>query len=268
MAEPGTVSAPRERPLAVLAVLFGLALVAGAFVSVVPLGGGGLDGGALLRERFELRELPFGYEVVEARRIPLGEEYVVLADPGRWTERSAELSARERIEGGGQGPGAWGGGPGQGDVRRGPPAHGGGGHGAPARPGPPGPLVEWGEVPEGEPGTRPAEIVVAWYPEAKADERLARLFGRLHFGDVKDIGEGGGRIAVDTGELAWGAFETRFVRERCFEKVGGTPSFRDAIRVNLTLGRRPCVLFATWPAGMPGSIEPVQEALRALRPEA
>jgi hypothetical protein len=126
---------------------------------------------------------------------------------------------------------------------------------------------DWSAIPIGPEGTPPVEVLLARYPEGSS-ERVERLFAPPPVsaepgGELTVIGPEGGRVAMDRGRLRWGAFEVAFVLERELE-AGGT--FRDVIRANLSLPRRPLVLYARWPRGLPASEERMVELLAAFRP--
>jgi hypothetical protein len=66
---------------------------------------------------------------------------------------------------------------------------------------------------------------------------------------------------VGSGKLGWRGFDADWVHERAFEK-GGT--FRDAMRVDLSLEKRPCVMTATWTRGEPASRIALDQLLEAI----
>jgi hypothetical protein len=69
------------------------------------------------------------------------------------------------------------------------------------------------------------------------------------------------RTIVKRGELAWGAWSTKLVLERSFEKGGG---WHEEARVDLSTEERGLVLFARWPAETPADEGELKELLAAL----
>jgi hypothetical protein len=125
----------------------------------------------------------------------------------------------------------------------------------------------------GAPEPPPEEVLVFGYPRSSAAREIAELFkvgggepssgGGPHGGGPGRHAEGDG--SIERGELAWREFSVRYVREREREEDG---EFRDTVRVDLASEGRPCVLFARWPAGVPGSVARTGELLAALAPRA
>ncbi len=122
---------------------------------------------------------------------------------------------------------------------------------------------DWGALPEGESGTPPARVMLLGVPPRGAKDALDRAFRSVEWKDLADLGREGGRTAVDGGRLEWAGYSADWVRERLFEPPG---TFRDEVRVNLTVGTRCWILHALWPRGLPGDTEPLRPLLEALRP--
>ena len=76
--------------------------------------------------------------------------------------------------------------------------------------------------------------------------------------ELVEFGVDGGRATLDWGRLPWGEYSVLYVYERELE-WGGT--FRDVIRVNLSLGDQAAMLMARWPRGTPASKERLIELL-------
>jgi hypothetical protein len=131
-------------------------------------------------------------------------------------------------------------------------------------PRPPPEDFDWSSIPVGPEGTPPVEVLIVRYPEGSG-ERVEPLFpvSEDPQSGIAVIGPGGGKVAMDRGRQRWGEFEVAFVHERELE-AGGT--FRDMVRANLSLPRRPLVLYARWPRGLPASRERLAELLAAFRP--
>lgn len=271
---------PREREsvLGVLGLACGFALIAAAagMLSMLSREDRPLDGAALLRERFE-RAGPFPFELALA-----GAEY----DTRRREVVRLESPAAEPI------PSAA-----EARLAEAPPVDAA----APAEPPPP---IEWDELPVLREDGPPTRAAFVWYPRANAQEVLDAQFTQLRFeaGEMGGMGGGpggrpgggrGGRSGggggghgagmpggppgeptapdpklQDAGNLSWSGYAAPFVRLREFALEGGRPSFRETVRVNLTVGEWCCVLYLRWPEGEAGSRERVREFLAALEPKA
>ena len=85
-------SVPRETTSGVLGIGLGLALIVGAFFVLVRMAERDADGEALLAEAFVVGELPFDFEILEARTLTTGERVVVLGPP-------AEAGSSDRGDG-------------------------------------------------------------------------------------------------------------------------------------------------------------------------
>lgn len=237
----------------------GLVVILIAVASLLSSGTGDLDpseGLRALEERFDLQgDLPFGFEVTEARQIPRGPLMVVLSDPaGPMPE-----------------PGL----PPMTDSERPPPpkpesSKGKGKHGMD--------FVDWTGLPEGPAGTAPKELAFAWYSREKGEKVLAAQFVQVRFRDLRRLSREGDAVTVDSGHVAWGVYDANYVRTRHFKleedwitedgQPGGEERrmFHDSMRVNLSLGSECCVLYLAWPRGMPGSKQRLEQALAGFRP--
>ena len=85
-------SVQRETTSGVLGIGLGLALIVGAFFVLVRMAERDADGEALLAEAFVVGELPFDFEILEARTLTTGERVVVLGPP-------AEAGSSDRGDG-------------------------------------------------------------------------------------------------------------------------------------------------------------------------
>ena len=240
-----------EHPLVVLGIAVGLLALVGAVGFQFFLQPASVDGVALLGDRLGVTDLPLGFEVESAERLPSGEELVRLLDPDAPPpppppeappEEEGEEDPAPASDRGGRG-------------------HGGGDRGGWGKK-----KYDWGKVPEGEPGLPPAEITFVWYPRRTANSVFRSQFERLSFRDLREIDWDGGRTVVDSGKLPWDAYEAHFVRERIFRREDEKPRFHDVLRVNLTVGELACILFLTWPDGLPGSKAAAEEVLASLHP--
>jgi len=136
---------------------------------------------------------------------------------------------------------------------------------------------DWSTLEIGPAGTPPVELLAVRYGPGAA-ERVEALFedpeseesgrdrrGGVEVEEIKTFGAAGGRALMDRGRLRWFDYDVLFVHERELER-GGT--FRDVVRVNLSLPGRPLVLYVRWPRGLPASTERVAELLAAMPPRA
>ncbi len=231
----------RESSGCVLGVALGFAVLA-AFVwrlAVAPAAA--VDGEALLNEWFELDELPFGLQVVDGVRA--GSLTVLLENPDAPEEAPKNEVAEEQEDDAD-------------DADQADDADDD---------------LDWSALVEGPRETAPIEVAVTHYPNARAAvETLEHLFGRPGSdaeeegpSQLMEFGAEGGRAPMDRGRLPWNDYNVLFVWERELER-GGT--FRDLIRVNLTLPGRACVISARWPRGYPASKEKMKELIAAFHP--
>jgi hypothetical protein len=236
----------RETPAGVIGVAFGLALIAALVLLVLGRTARPIDGHALVAASFDLGELPFGLQITGASELTGGERVVRLEVPG------AEEPERRAPE------------PAPGDATGDAPAD------APAdatgdatgdmddaqR-------FDWSKVEEGPPGTPPIRAFLIWYPAGSGERALARQFRDVVWQDLRDFGVKGGRMMTAKGTLDWAGYDAGYVVERELEQ-GGT--FRDWMRVNLSVGGKACVLVARWARGSPCARERVEELLGRLGP--
>lgn len=218
--------------LALLLLLATVAMLTGGQVRPI-------DGRERIERTFEVRALPFDLPVALALALPGGEEIVQLGDPDQLDADAARRAASGAESSGGPPPGAFG------------------------EDQPPDPV--WRTLGEGAPAD-PLEATFVWYPSGRARSVLARQFGSLSFGDIGQLGEQGGEVLVESGEVEWHGYGVPFRRTREFRRIDGEPGFEDRVRVNLTRGREACVLFLRWRRGAAGSGDAVREALAGLAP--
>ena len=271
-------SPSRESVLGVLGVLFGLLLLAAAFL--LPLSGRAaeLDADRLLSERFVCSPLPFDFEPLEARRLPAGEELVLLGSADETVDFAPTPTADSPMTPtppatGGQAKQA-----GEGETKA--PSKTEDGHEA----------VDWSALPTGEEGRPPARVALIWVPRSLAAKTVRDAFrpsenerqsgrggggrgGRWSgfsgrgMGAGHSLGPEGGQVALDGGEMSWGEWGTNWIQLRTYERHENEPRFRDIIRVNLSLPGRTCILHAAWQPGLPADISRVKELLAALAPK-
>jgi len=234
----------REKAGCALGVALGLLVLGGLITATATQRTRLADGERLLGEWFELGPLPFGFEVAGATVEMRGEEVVLLTRP----------DAPEEAQ--------------KAEPPKPPPEDAKGGEHHPA----PDP-IDWSAIPSGPEDTPPLEVAVVGYPDTLAASVLDRLFGlQTHDeGDeepeveITDVGPEGGKVVMDRGRTDWGPYAATYVCERELE-YGKT--FRDVVRVNLSLPGRARVVFVRWPRGFPASMARVTEVLHALGPPA
>ena len=213
----------------VLAAALGLAAVGGATALLIGSRPRAIDGQELLAATFDEGALPFDLRVASASRLPTGERTVVLEPPGLEPEAPPPpFEPKPPVEGA-----------------------------------PPGKPFDWSQVPLGEPGKPPRQALIVWFPESTAEAQLRSLFHEIPWRDLRDIGDGGGLLPLDSGKLDWGGYDAPYVHLRAFEP-GAT--FRDSIRVNVSAAGSRCALHVLWPRGAQGSKEVVSKLLAALAP--
>ncbi len=231
--------------LGCLLVVWGLLLPFGKpAAAVIP------DGEALLREHFDVRELPFGAHVVRAERRLDGTQYVTLrsasAPPTDVVETAEDVAPKgvsdedvPSVDGGG--PDTSGNEKGQYDK------------------------TDWGAVPVG-PHAEPLEVLFAHHPEDSAQSVIQRNFRSLEYKDLENIGGDGETVPIDAGEMAWGPYDVRWVHLRAFHKDDDRATFYDLLRVNLTLDRTCWIVHLRWADRVPGTLADARIVLDAIRP--
>ena len=198
-------------------------VVAGAFLFVSC--GAAVDGAALLESAFGVRTLGEGYEVVEAREVPLGARVVVVEDRRAAPEAPAPVAPDS-------------------DSSK------------------DAPKVEWKKIPITPSTAKPRRLVFVFPKDAEQGVRQAEeMIKSVGWSDVDDLGDKGGRVTVAKERIAWRGFDADWVHHREYEPG---PAFRDTIQVNLSLARQPCLLTATWPRGESASRAQLEALLASL----
>lgn len=226
-AATGSVGAGPGNTGAATIVLVALGLMAlaaaGAFLFVSR--GAAVDGAALLESSFGVRTVGDGYEVVEAREVPLGARVVVVEDRRAAPEAPAPVAADS-------------------DSSK------------------DGPKVEWKKLPIPPSTARARRLVFVFPKDAEQGVRQAEeMIKSVGWSDVDDLGDKGGRVTVAKERIAWHGFDADWVHHREYEPG---PAFHDVIQVNLSLARQPCLLTATWPRGESASRAQLEALLASL----
>lgn len=234
-----------ETVAGVFGVGLGLCLIVLFVLTIVGYGPRAETAASVLDGSFVVEALPEGLTVEPlALLLPGGEQVVTIGNGQPLPVTPKELlepSPFERMGPGGL-PGA-------------PPE---GGPGAP-----PFEKFDWSSVEPEATDTLPARVYLVHYPERGAPALLTMQFRGLRWRDLSEIPAKGGSAVIDGGKLEWNGYAADFVRERRFLEGG---SFRDTMRVNLSLGRSCWVAYAIWGEREEGSEEKVREVLAVVRP--
>jgi hypothetical protein len=124
------------------------------------------------------------------------------------------------------------------------------------------PKLDWTKLELGTPGAPPQSVVVLLSDAPFSRERDAELFGRVEFRDVKSLDDMGGVLPIAAGKVGWCGYDASFVHERNYEKSG---TFRDALRVNLSVQGKTAILTAKWPRGAQASKQTLEQLLAPLK---
>lgn len=122
--------------------------------------------------------------------------------------------------------------------------------------------IDWKRVVIPPAASRPRRVLFTFPKESGGAAVVDAFFETPEWKDVDDLGSQGGKVVITSEKIAWHGFDARWVHERAFEPGG---SFRDAVRANVSLEKRPCVMTATWTRGQAASKETLQQILGALR---
>lgn len=213
-----------------------LGVIAGAIALLAKPEGGAADPRALVDPAFEVSTLPFGLELASAQRLPLGTSVIHLRRPG-----AAPLVHEPP-----------------------PPASEPAAPAAPPADGaqPQAPKIAWRKLPIAPAGEPPAEALLMTFAGGPMDARAWIDSGGG--GSFSDLGDEGGRVAIESGTFRWDAFEPRFVHRRAFERPG---TYTDEVRIDLSANGRAWGLAVLWKKGVTGSREQAIELARALAPK-
>ncbi|MEZ6004145.1 MAG: hypothetical protein R3F33_08150 [Planctomycetota bacterium] len=106
------------------------------------------------------------------------------------------------------------------------------------------------------------------YPVSGFESLVSSEFQNVDFKDFSTLPPGGGDSAVDTGYHVWHGYRLPWVRTRHFHKDGDKPTYHESIRINMTRGTFPLVLYARWRPLQEASIDSLLPMLDALVPSA
>lgn len=246
MSAPAAGTPSRETPMGVLGLLVGFVVLAVAFAVQWPAPVQPVEARPLLEQGFQRVDLPDGWSLSGAERLPDRRVLVQLVREGApeaaaHEPSEAEAAALAKLPGGGAG---------------------GAGGGPPGGFGPkPWPLLE--ELPEG-----PARAGLLEGHGAGPGGVRARkaAFTGLEYQELDKVDSKGEAALLDAGRKAWGPYEVPWVLVRHFRKDGERPTFHDTVRVDLTSGREAWLLHLAFPERVRGSAAALDPFLAALQP--
>ncbi len=224
MSDP-TVELPRRAGAGtIVGVALVLMLLSALAAFLIVSRGGPIDGGAQLESIFGVRTIGDGYVISSARKMPGGASLVTFEDP------SAPPEAAQN-----------------------PPD--------PSAKPPKDEHFDWTRVPIPPATARPMRVTFQFPAAGTSHDVVAGFFRNVERKSLEDLGPDGGKVTIETGKLAWRGFDADWVHERAYEK-GGT--FRDGMRVDLSLAKQPCVMTAEWSRGDAASRAALERVLDAL----
>ncbi len=117
----------------------------------------------------------------------------------------------------------------------------------------------------------PARFYLVNFTGDRAESVLLGAFSGLEWKELSELGAKGGSAVVGGGKLEWAGYDADWVRERRFlapapEDGTSRGTFRDTLRVNLSLGRECWIGYAIWREGEEGGEQRVSELLDGLLP--
>lgn len=216
--------------------LAGVVCVLGVVAGAVALLASGDRGDAppheLVDPAFEVATLPFGLELASAQRFPLGTSIVHLRRPG------AQPLAIEPPP----------------ETKDAPPSDDAAKSSEPK--------IQWRKLPIAPVGEAPAEALLLTFSGGPMAVRA--WIDAPASGSLSDLGDQGGRVAIESGTFRWDAFEPRFVLRRKFEPPG---TYTDEARIDLSANGRAWGLAVLWRKGVTGSREQAQAIALAFKPK-
>jgi hypothetical protein len=224
------MSAPIAEPArtagagAVVGVALVLMLLAALTAFLIVSRGGAIDGPAQLESAFGVRTIGPEYTIESAREMPGGARLVTFVDA------SAPPEAAQVVP-------------------------------DPKAKKPKDEHVDWSLLTIPPATARPRRVTFQFLAPGAGHDVVASFFHDVDRKSIEELGPQGGKVTMETGKLAWRGFDATWVHERAFE-AGGT--FRDCMRVDLSLAKKPCVMTAEWSRGEPGSKAALDEVLEAL----
>ncbi len=242
--------AASERSVPSAATIIGIALVL-MLVSVLAAflivsRGGPIDGALELESAFGVRAPGPDYAVIQARKMPAGAKLLVFEDSNAPQEPEPAPAAEKRDEPAGENAAA----------DKGVDKEKGALEGQAS-----GEHVDWARVAIPAAKARPRRVTFLFPEDGTSHEVVESFFRYVERKSLAELGPEGGKVVIASGKLGWRGFDADWIHERVFEK-GGT--FRDAMSVDLSLEKRPCVVTAIWTRGEPASRIALDQLLESL----
>lgn len=121
--------------------------------------------------------------------------------------------------------------------------------------------TEWRKVVIPDASSSPRRIVFTFPKPENGQAAVDAFFRPGEAQDIADLPKQGGKVVVKSDKIAWRSYGARWVHERAFEPP---LTFRDALRVDLSLPQRPCVMTALWSRGEAASRSELETLLAQL----
>lgn len=241
---------PTETPGSTLPGVFGvgagLLLIAACIAVVALFGWRTAPADEELGTRYALAELPFEFALHDdVFLLPGGERVFMLRPPSGEAPTEGDVTQEVRDAG-----------------AEGEPADEGEGSDATEGTGADDLDVDWAAVTPTSTGEPPSELYLVEYPLELGGAVIDSQFRSLQWRDLSLIESEGGSTPVEGGRIEWAGYAADFVRVRRFSSG---PTFRDVLRVNLSVGRECWIAYAIWPPLSEGSTEPVRRLLDAIQ---
>lgn len=208
----------------VVGVALVLMLLAGLTAFLIASRGGPIDGPAQVESAFGVRTIGPDYGVESAREMPGGARLITFVDKAAAPEVALAVPD-------------------------------------PSAKKPKDEHVDWSRVTIPPATARPRRVTFHFPAASATHDAVAAFFHDVERRSIEDLGPQGGKVTIETGKLAWRGFDADWVHERVFEE-GGT--FRDGMRVDVSLAKQPCVMTAEWSRNEPASKAALDKVLDAL----
>jgi hypothetical protein len=208
----------------IVGVALVLMLLAALVAFLIVSRGGTIDGAAQLESAFGVRTIGPGYVIESAHEMPGGARLITFVDKTASPEVAAAVPDPKAKK-------------------------------------PEDDHVDWTRVTIPPATARPRRVTFLFPAPGAGHDDVAAFFHDVERKSIEDLAPEGGKVTVETGKLAWRGFDADWVHERVFE-AGRT--FRDGMRVDLSLEKKPCVMTAEWTRGETASRAALDRVLDAL----
>lgn len=115
----------------------------------------------------------------------------------------------------------------------------------------------------GPTGTAPREALLVFVPTQHWERVRKEHFERVRWRDLGELPPSGGTQTAGEGKLTWRGYEVAWVHERTWDAAG---SFRDAVRLDVSLPEQPASLLLTWPKRARADADACLKFLERLTP--